>query len=282
MGIQAILLISLLTGCGEVDNTIHFKKSMIIDYGSNQSTCSLIDKIGSKKVSKKMIKKNEIVIGNFQVKCGKIDTSTLGSYTITFTTNNVEKREIIKQVLVKDISAPVILLKKEKVTIYSDEIDQLNLFAEDLINIKDNSDPEPTLSISGDTLSEYPGKYIIKITAIDKNKNRSTKKLTVIVKEKKKEVKDPIDNHETSGPTNNQNPSNNEQNPDHLNEQTPPSNNAQKPAYTTKDFLFSQGYNMNNVYSACSSELLNSSRAGTCQPLRNSENIMIGMRLTFY
>lgn len=56
--------------------------------------------------------------------------------------------------------------------------------------------------------------------------------------------------------------------------------NKTKPS--NKDFLFINGYNMDNVTQAAQDYLKSSGYAGECIPLKDSEGIYIGMRVIFY
>lgn len=47
----------------------------------------------------------------------------------------------------------------------------------------------------------------------------------------------------------------------------------------TRDYLFSQGYDMSSAPSACQSALMASGRSGSCTPLQDSNGIYLGMRL---
>lgn len=51
---------------------------------------------------------------------------------------------------------------------------------------------------------------------------------------------------------------------------------------SNKDFLFVDGYNMDNVTQAAQDYLKSSGYAGECIPLKDSEGIYIGMRVIFY
>lgn len=53
-----------------------------------------------------------------------------------------------------------------------------------------------------------------------------------------------------------------------------------KPA--NKDFLFIDGYNMDNVTQAAQQYLKASGYAGECIPLKDNEGVYIGMRVVFY
>lgn len=49
-----------------------------------------------------------------------------------------------------------------------------------------------------------------------------------------------------------------------------------------KDFLFVDGYNMDNVTQAAQQYLKSSGYAGECIPLKDNEGVYIGMRVVFY
>lgn len=55
-----------------------------------------------------------------------------------------------------------------------------------------------------------------------------------------------------------------------------------KPKPSNKDFLFVDGYNMDNVTQVAQDYLKSSGYAGECIPLKDSEGIYIGMRVIFY
>ena len=51
---------------------------------------------------------------------------------------------------------------------------------------------------------------------------------------------------------------------------------------TNKDFLFTDGYTMENVTQAAQDYLRSSGHAGECTPIKDNEGIYLGMRVTFY
>lgn len=55
---------------------------------------------------------------------------------------------------------------------------------------------------------------------------------------------------------------------------------SSKPA--NKDFLFTDGYTMENVTQAAQNYLKSSGHAGECTPIKDNEGIYLGMRVTFY
>ena len=57
-------------------------------------------------------------------------------------------------------------------------------------------------------------------------------------------------------------------------------NTKEKPA--NKDFLFTDGYTMENVTQIAQDYLKSSGYAGECIPIKDEEGIYLGMRVTFY
>lgn len=55
---------------------------------------------------------------------------------------------------------------------------------------------------------------------------------------------------------------------------------SSKPA--NKDFLFTDGYTMENVTQAAQEYLSSSGYAGECTPIKDNEGIYLGMRVIFY
>lgn len=57
-------------------------------------------------------------------------------------------------------------------------------------------------------------------------------------------------------------------------------NTKEKPA--NKDFLFTDGYTMDNVTQAAQDYLKSYDFSGECVPIKDSEGVYLGMRVTFY
>ena len=55
-----------------------------------------------------------------------------------------------------------------------------------------------------------------------------------------------------------------------------------KPVISNKDYLFSDGFDMDSAASVCQADLLSSGKGGSCIPLKNAEGEYVGMRLTLY
>lgn len=58
--------------------------------------------------------------------------------------------------------------------------------------------------------------------------------------------------------------------------------NTSKSKPSNKDFLFTDGYNMDNVSQAAQDYLKSSGHAGECIPLKDNEGVYVGMRVIFY
>lgn len=57
-------------------------------------------------------------------------------------------------------------------------------------------------------------------------------------------------------------------------------NTKEKP--TNKDFLFTDGYTMDNVTQAAQDYLNSYDFSGECIPIKDNEGVYLGMRVTFY
>lgn len=120
--------------------------------------------------------------------------------------------------------------------------------------------------IDANEVGEYEVYYRVK----DKAGNESSATLKVIVKEKEKPkekpkeevVEQPVQQATQQGQ-----------------QQTPP---PQPAPPVTKYFMFTDGYTMDNVTSACQNELVASGRAGVCTPIQDASGVYTGMRLDLY
>lgn len=282
--IVPILFAIFLSGCQQKDYTVHFKKDLVLDYKSGDSPLSLIESIGKTKITKDMIIDNSIVISNFKISCQPVDTSVEQNYIVIFKTNDTDIKEYKKQIFVKDISAPNIILKQDKITIYTNEIESFNL--NNYIQITDNYDQKPTVEIQSDKTIEKAGEYIITVTATDINNNIRTKQIPLTVKEKEQEKKEEtkVPKKEESKKTEN----NNSNSKDTKKEET---NNSKKnnnqSSYSSKSFYFGNSYTFNgknvvcdidNVTEICKEYLINSGRSGECIPITKA-GVYIGMKV---
>lgn len=288
-------ILFLTGGCTQKDYTIHFKDEMVLDYGTKENTINLINKVGDVKITDKHIKDNTLTIDNFVVNCDKINTHALGSYEVTYETNAVKDRLFVKKVVIKDVSGPKIKFKKETLTLSLEEYAEYN-FA-DFIEISDNfnKSEELIVSLNLENKVEAGKTYKVKVKAEDEAGNKTSKTFKLKIKEEKipdeEADNNPVelpDDKPSDNPSAPQKPNDNPVIPDKpIYKPTPPIEPTQpiapeKPKPANKDFLFSDGYTMENVFEACSAELFASGFAGNCQPIKDAQGLPIGMRLTYY
>ncbi|MCR0531831.1 DUF5011 domain-containing protein [[Clostridium] innocuum] len=118
------------------------------------------------------------------------------------------------------------------------------------------------------------GEYVVRYRVKDKAGNEGTATLKVVVKEKEKPKEE--SKEEAQQPVQ-QRPV--QQAPQEEPQQTPP---PQPAPPVTKYFMFTDGYTMENVTSACQSELSASGRSGVCTPIQDESGVYTGMRLDLY
>lgn len=284
--IVMVMYLIFLTGCQQQDYTVHFKKDLVIDYNSNDSPLSLIESIGKTKITEDMIEDDSIIIKNFKISCQPIDTSVEQNYIVIFKTNDPDIKEYKKQVFVKDISAPVISFKQDKISIYSNEIKSLNL--NNYIKITDNYDKNPTVEIQSDKMVESAGEYVVTVTATDINNNISTKQILLIVKEKEEEKKTAnTSKKELSKKAKKTESQQSTSNITTDEKKSYPKKETSHKTYSSKMFYFGNTYqldgksvvcDMNNVTAICKEYLVSSGRSGECIPV-TKDGLYIGMQV---
>lgn len=199
-------------------------------------------------------------------------------------------------VKVIDTSPPVLKVTNKEVA----EGDVLKV--SDLYTVEDNATRKPDISIEGDftldtDLSELkPGEYTAVITATDKQGNSTDAEVKVTVQEKPKEpdpepAPEPEQNNtsnitqtQPAAPVQPQPVTPTPVQPTPQPTPDPPAQTAPSAPATTKDFLFSDGYNMQTAMPACQAFSANyAGYTGTrsCQPLQGSDGIYTGVRFTY-
>lgn len=248
-----------------------------MNYGSEDNTISLIEKIGNTSITTEMMKDNKIIIDNFIVECDTIDTMKLGSYTVVFTTNATEDRYFKKVVYVKDIEPPKIKIKEDILELNYEEYEQYNF--SNFITVTDNYDKQPEVKITIDDITDI-GKYMVKIDANDSKGNTAKKEFHLLIKESESFGEEMQENEILSQDEHNQQKTEESQQQE-INSNTD-SNKSVIGNKKNKDFLFSNGYTMDNVSEVCQSELFSSGYSGRCIPLKDANGIYIGMRLEYH
>lgn len=112
---------------------------------------------------------------------GKVDTSKLASYTLTYSINSLVNKTVERHVIVVDSKSPEIKLIGENVTIYTYEE-----YNEPGFTATDNYDGDLTnkITVENNVNTAKPGEYEITYSVEDSSKNKTTVKRKVIVKNK--------------------------------------------------------------------------------------------------
>ena len=180
-----ILLSMFLTGCFNNKLNVILKEPIIIEYGSNEKDVQFFD---SKKSDKNVMVK--------EIK--GLDTKKIGEQVIhvTFADGKKEIEQEIK-VQVKDTKIPVINLLMEKLTItVGDKLD----LSKAVKNVSDPVDGKLKYSekeiakdgyyfVTDKVDTKKAGTYKAQVIASDKNGNKTSKEIEIVVKNKpKKEV----------------------------------------------------------------------------------------------
>lgn len=280
----SVLLLLMLLGCSKPDYTLHFNENMILQYGTELNTIDLIEKIGDTKVTGEMKENNKLTYKNLVVECERVDTSVLTEYEVTYKTNDTENRLITKTVKIRDTTPPKITfnnLDNGVLMITKDEFSSYNFSRN--ITVKDNYDKNPSVEVKVD---EIKGKdlYCVKVTATDKFNNTSTDQFDIVFKEKQVEKKEEVQKNPNSKKETGGSSSNESSNSGGTSTTKPSGNSSIK----SQSFLFGNYYDLNgssvlcsmdNVEKICSSKLSKSGRSGSCTPLKDANDIYIGMRL---
>lgn len=293
-----ILSCLLLCGCS-VDNSIHFKKDLIIQYGSNDTPLHLIERIGDTKITNQMIHDNVLECGNMKIECKQIiDTEKIGKYDITYETSDSNNRYITKTIQVADTVPPEIVFKGLKQNALEMELaDFKNYNFSKNIAVADNYDEDPSVDVTVKEINSNK-EYTVQVIATDCFDNVSKDEFQVKIKEevkKKEQNKDKESSNEDSGKksSTNENEESNESSGNDVSQKKNDSNNAStsiSPSTQKKEsqsFYFGEHYtlngqdvecNMENVYQICSSRMSGNSE---CIPIQEN-GVYIGMKLNFY
>lgn len=289
----------LLCGCS-VDNSIHFKKDMIIQYGSNDTPLHLIERIGNTKITNQMIHDNVLECGNMKIECKQIiDTEKIGKYDITYETSDSNNRYITKTIQVADTVPPEISFKGLKQNALEMELaDFKNYNFSKNITVTDNYDEDPTVDVSVKEINSNK-EYTVQVIATDCFDNVSKDEFMVRIKEEKKEKnenkttskKESEESDKKSSPSDKKeshsNKSKNDTSQKKNDSNSASSSTASSQKKGSQSFYFGEHYtlngqdvecNMENVYQICSSRMSGNSE---CIPIQEN-GVYIGMKLNFY
>lgn len=300
------LALVLVTGCTGKKNThtVTFTDDIQIEYGHQVNTAVYVVKIDSFVITPARINENEINVSNLTMKCPEIQFKKLGKIKLEY---KIGKEVYDTDATIVDTEAPEIELEKDELTFEVNQMKDLDTY----YSVQDNYDDEEDIKveIEGEVDSAKVGEYEVEIKAKDSSNNDASKKLKITIKdseaEKKKEEEEKqkkeqeeaqkeakkknAEKSDSSLNSKNMVPAQPDSRPSST--QSTPSapqqsngSNVQTPSShpISRDFLFSQGYDMSTAPSACAAALRSSGRSGNCDPIQDASGIYIGMRLTLY
>lgn len=203
------------------------------------------------------------------IKDDAVDYKTANKYTIevvaTDNSNNVATMECTINVI-----APELTLKQNEITLELGESSKIELEYKgtEKPTFKSSDTSVVTVDDEGNITSVYAGKCYVTTSC------NGLKAICNIVVNPKP-VEQPTTKQSTTN-TKSTTSSNGKSKQENTTSKPQPSKN-----YPNKDFLFTDGYTMDNVTEAAYSYLKESGKSGSCIPLKNSEGIYIGMRVVF-
>lgn len=312
------------------DHKIHLSKDFV-EFGEEVRVAELVDQIGDVKISESMrLSSNTIVMDEYEVTFGTLDTSSLGEKLVQAQFSDEKIEPVTLHFQVVDTTSPIIHVERpNEVRKYTlKQIEDQEYLSE--FKIQDSCTPYSKLDIEGSLVNREAktgDQTKIEIVVIDESGNLATASLPIELidepdkKEDEKE-KDSEASSETSKESENSNdsqgsktsekPSQLEQKP---NTNSNPSTSNSKPTTPSVQptpqpsipsvqtpqppvveepydpapvnppadqyFLFEDGYDMNNVTSACQAALDSSGWNGACIPIQDEDGIYLGMKLTF-
>ena len=204
--------------------------------------------------------------------------------------SNINKQDtnaMIEEKEMEDKEKPIIILSQKEISIFQNDIINYEAYVSSAI---DNVDGDLTSNVSYNTIdTSKVGEFQIIYSVQDKAKNTANEILKVVIKEKPKSE----ETSNTSKPSNNvsaNKPSgsgssgsgNSSSNKTSTGGSSSTNKNNSNDVKKTKDFLFEDGYNMNNVSQVASDYIDANGGRGEAYPIRDAEGVIIGMRVKIY
>lgn len=294
-----LMMFLTLIGCSSSTPQTHdviFQDSIRIDLGDDDvNTAEYVKRIDSYPISGSSIDGNKIHVSNITMVCPSLkkgDLEKLGKQELIYTIGD-EKYTVEANIV--DSVKPVINVKDNSLTFEVGEMKGINNY----YSVSDNYDASKDIKVKVKNIDKLnknkTGTYKLVIKAWDTSGNTASKKLTVIIKDTKKEQEEKKkaeeeekqreaerqqqqqQSQQTQAPSTNTN--NNVSNSPATSNSSAQTQQPSSSTPVTRDYLFSQGYDMSSAPSACQSALMASGRSGSCTPLQDSNGIYLGMRL---
>ena len=302
-----LMMFLTLIGCSSSTHQTHnviFQSSIRIDLGDEDvNTAEYVKRIDSYPISGSSVDGNKIHVSNITMVCPSLkkgDLDKLGKQKLIYTIGD-EKYTVEANIV--DSVKPVIKVKDDSLTFEVGKMKGINNY----YSVSDNYDASKDIKVKVKNIDKLnknkTGTYKLVIKAWDTSGNTASKKLTVIIKDTKKEQEEKQKEEERKKEEEKKKAEEEEKEREAQRQQqsvqqsqvpstsnsvssSPATSNSssqtQQPSSSTpvtRDYLFSQGYDMTSAPSACQSALMSSGRSGSCTPLQDSNGIYLGMRL---
>lgn len=286
--IVAILFLVFFTG----KENVVLKKDWV-EFGDDVEITDLVESIGDYRISKSDVKGKVIHLPNYDVHFNNLKADKLGDEQLKLTFTDPNIKDQIFDIKVKDTTSPTITIEENPITMNLEDI-KAKKFS-DLYEVEDSCTKSEDLlvkeELDGDV--DFGKDVTLIISCEDESQNSTEEEIKIHIKEKepvpeesdKKEESKEIDagsslpntNSEVVQPT----PSYIPNNPPVPSQPIPQPQIPRAPKPSNRNFLFSDGYNMGNVSSACEAALVSSGYDGSCIPLQYPDGTYYGMALIF-
>ena len=269
-------ILVFLTACQSEQLDIQLKKDRY-EVGELSTACDAVATVNNVAVSEIDTNNKTLIAGGKKISCSGSELNSLGEKILIFTGEKASKEFVIT---LEDTTPPTIHFDGKEIAV---EVNNEFFNIHDLIKVTDNFDKNVKLSVDGAVDINSPGDYALSLIASDVSGNQTKKDVVVHVTEREKEIITVIEERpiyvdgSSSGSSSSNNGSSNQQNGE-----TPSINKENKPA--GREFLFSDGYNMQTAPSACESALIDAHRqgwGGRCERIGEGANIK-GSRLVIF
>lgn len=261
-----LFILILLCGCSSENDIIKFSDDRKIQLGSEFNSCTLVEKVRDKEITKFDYDGNRILVDSEDaVTCPAVDTSKIGKREIRF---KFKDKTYTIEVEIIDRYPPQINCKEKEIRLDSNKTETDLL---DHIDVIDD-DKEIVLTVSGVNYGKA-GIYTAYVQAADSSGNISKLQLTVIIEEIKKA------DENTEKKENNQTIQNKVDTIQQPSVDKPKEIIEEKPVKIkaeNRQFLFSEGYDYESSYEAALSYAKNAVSQGlangyTCEPIKNGK-----------
>lgn len=211
-------------------------------------------------------------ISNIYLKGDGTDYSVAGKYTVTVVAmdNNGNKTE--KQCIV-NLTVPLLTVAKTDFNLKVNDTAQIEAQYEgfDVPKYKSSDDTMASVTTSGEIKALRAGTCVITVFC-----NGLKVDCNITITENEDVISASTSKRESTSSQNNSSTNNSKKSSSNNSSGGKTSSN-----YPEKEFLFKDGYTMDNVTDAAYAYLKASGKSGRCVPIKNSEGIYLGMRVEF-